>query len=367
MFGKLLVAQLKMLVRNRGALIGAMILPIFFAGLLGAATKISEGVTKLAVVNEGGDTGARFIRDLRAITRATEAGPMKVFQVTQLDSRGALRRAFEERRLDGALVVPNIDDKAQVIFVFDEENATQFGRTSERIRSFVERYNLRLTGGSEVLTLSEPVPLRTRETRTPFEYALPGILMFSVIFSALSFGGTQAIKYRESGVFKRLMVTPASSRSFLLSEGLTKALVAVVQTALVLAVGLVVEGEAPPATTLWLFPLAVMGVMVFINIGFTAAGLSGNPEAVSGVTTLIGMVLVIVSGGLLQTIFPPEISQAVAYLPIQPMQNAMLGVISSQTSPFEVAPVETAVLGAWVVGTFALALWIFRFRPPSKR
>jgi ABC-type multidrug transport system permease subunit len=358
MFLKLLVAQLKMLVRNRGALVAVMIMPIFFAGLLGAASRIGEGDTKLAVINEGGESGALFIKALRST---------KAFEVTELDSRAKLESSFEERKLDGALVIPKIDNKAEVLFIFDERNAALFGRTQERVSSFVERYNLELSGGSEILTLGRPVPLRTRDLRSQFQYQLPGILMFSVIFSALSFGGSQAVKYRESGVFKRLMVTPASPRSFLLSEAVTKAIVALGQTTLVLAVGLVIERTVPPVTTLWLFPLAVMGVMVFINIGFIAAGLSGNPDAVAGVTNLLGIALVLVSGGALQTVFPPEVKQAVAFLPIQPMLNSMLGVITSKASPIEAAPVETAVLATWVAGTFLLALLVFRFRAPSKR
>jgi ABC-2 type transport system permease protein len=358
MFPKLLSAQLKMLIRNRGALIGAIIFPVFFAGLLGAASRITEGETKLAVVNEGGDSGGLFVQGMRET---------KSFEITELKSRRALEPAFEKRKLDGALVVPPISgDKAEVLFIFDEQNATQFGRTQERVRSFVERYNLELAGGSEVITLSIS-PLRTTRTRSIFQYNLPGIIMFSVIFSALSFGGAQAIKYRENGVFKRLMVTPASARHFFVSEAMTRAMLAMGQTTLVLAVGLIIERELPPATTLWLFPLAVMGVMVFVSLGFVVAGISGNPDAVSGVTNLVGMALVLVSGGLLQTLFPPQVKQAVAFLPVQPMVNSMLGVVTTRTSPIESAPGETAILAAWVIGTFVLALMFFRFRAPSKR
>lgn len=358
MFRRLLIAQLKMLLRNRGALIAAIIFPIFFAGLLGAATRLSEGETKLAVVNQGGESGAQLIKALRRTPG---------FRVTELKSATHLQDAFENKQLDGAIVVPRISKTAVVTFVYDEKNAQQAARSGERVQSFIQRYNVELAGGSEVLTL-QASGLRTPGVSKPqFRLALPGILMFSVIFSALSFGGTQAVKYRESGVFKRLMVTPVSPRSFLFGESITRALLAICQTALVLVVGVVFEKSLPPIETLWLLPLAVMGVMVFINLGFVAAGLSDNSDAVGAVTNLIGIVLVIMSGGLLESLFPPQVGKAVEFLPITPMVNAMLGVVIDGANPIAAAPLDTAVLAAWMLGTFVLAIWIFRFRAPSKR
>jgi len=368
MFRRMMVVQLKMLVRNRGSLIASLILPLFFAGLLGAATHISEDTSKLAIVNEGGPSGAGFIEVLR------KDGS---FDLTLLGSRGEFKDAFGRRKLDGALVVPEITDKVTISFIFDERKAAQLGRTIERVQSFVQKYNLHLAGGSEVVTIHVS-PLRTTRVIPPFRYVLPTVLMFSVIFSALSFGGSQAVGYRDSGVFKRLMVTPASARLFLLSEATTRALLASVQTLLVLGVGMIIEAQdlkrgqglldvLPPIQVLWLIPLGVMGVLVFINLGFAAAGLAGNTEVVSSVTNLLGTVLVIISGGLLQDIFPPGVARAVQFLPIKPMLDSMLSVVTHDASPLTAAPTETAILAAWVVGTSVLALSLFRFRAPNKR
>ena len=359
MFQKLFVAHLKMLVRNRGALVAALIFPIFFAGLLGAATRISEGETKLAVVNQGGESGTQFLRAMRAAK----------FEITEIRSVAEIENAFEKQRLSGALVIPSLSRKAVVTFVFDEKNTQQFGRTRERVQSFVDKYNLSLAGGSEVISLQER-GLRTpddQKERTLFELVLPSVLMFSVIFATLSFGSTQAVKYRERGVFKRLMVTPLSARSFLVSEMLTRLLLAIVQTTLVFVVGVVIERRVPSPHIFWLYLLALMGVMVFINLGFIAAGLASNPEAVAGVTQLVGVILVVMSGGILQSLFPPQIEKAVEFLPVLPMVNSMLGVVISQKNPFSAAPLETLVLASWAIATFLFAVVVFRFRAPSKR
>ncbi|MGH2813256.1 MAG: ABC transporter permease [Actinomycetota bacterium] len=200
-----------------------------------------------------------------------------------------------------------------------------------------------------------------------FEYTIPSVVVFSVMVGALSLGLSRASRDRDRGVFKRFMVTPLSPRTYLASEMTARALVASVQTVIVLGVGMVVYNVEATGELAWLIPLAIMGTLVFAAIGYVISVFVDNAEVANGVGNGVGLLLILVSGGLPQSLFSPRVGELMAYLPVKPMLEAMRAVVIDQASPLASAPKETAILTGWFVVTVLLVTGVFRFKPPARK
>ncbi|MBW3589599.1 MAG: ABC transporter permease [Actinobacteria bacterium] len=355
MFVQMLRAQFAFMWRNRGALIASLLFPAFFAFMFGLGTRAQERPSRVGVVSESqSETSDQFVVAMREHD----------FEVFPLADAQDLQEDFADMRLNIVVIVPDLQDGGTVRVLFDERFPENLVQTLARIRSLTERFNLDLAGGEERVRFSvrglrgDPLPT--------FQYLLPSIIMFSVIFPALSFGGMRAIQSREKGVFKRLMVTPLAPRTFLVTEMIARGFLVAVQTLIVLLVGLTYNSPIHPES-FWLFVLALMGALIFISLGFFVSSFGRSPETVGGILTLSGFVLIFLSGGLPLSTLPARVTEAVKYLPISPMVNAIRGVILEGTSPFEAAPLETVILSAWFLITLALAVLFFRFKEPAKR
>lgn len=357
MFARLYGLSMRALIRNRGALALVLLLPAVYAGLFGAASRFTETPVALGVVVK--TPTAESDRVAQALISSED------LKVSRIDDDSRIREEFAQKRLDAVLVIPDLRTEGRLTMIFDERSAERLVQTRARLESFVQRYNLTLAGGSERVTMT--VAGLRAVPRPAFEYLLPSIIMFSVILTSLSVGVTRTVRDRERGVHKRLMVTPLSPRTYLLTDAANRATVAIVQTAIVLVVGVAAFGAQATPALVWLFPITLAGALVFVFLGFVVAVTIDNAEAAAGLTQVGGLILIFLSGGLPRNFFPPPLVEAFAYLPLRPMVEAMRGVVIDQTGPLPAAPRDTAILAAWLLVAVVLGLTTFRFKEPSRR
>lgn len=357
MVARLYFLNLKALSRNPGALLLILALPALYSVLFGLVSRLTEREVNVALVTS--QVHANSGDFMRAITADGS------FRVTQLESEEEIREAFRTTRLDAALIVPDLERDEHVTLVFDERRPERLPQTRARIQSFIERYNFSSSGGGD------RVELDVRGLRGPerplFEYALGSVIMFSVVLAALNLGATRAIRDRERGVHKRLLVTPLSPTRYLLADAATQATSGVVQTAVVLTVGIVAYDLPAKTSYLWLFPVAIGGVIILLSIGFVLASVVESTEAAVGLANTLGILLIFLSGGIPQDLFPPRLIQMGEYLPFRAMVEAIRGVVIDGGPLWRAAPRETAILAAWLIVSVALAFRLFKFREPSRK
>lgn len=358
MFRKLFVANIKGIRRDPGLLFVTLFFPAFYSFIFGLGGQFSSSPPKLAVIGES--------RSPESVSFYEALTSTKAFEVTKLKEGADLKAAFDRRKLDGVVFIPDLAKHRTVRLVFDERGTEKLSATIAKLRSFIQGHNLRLVGATEAVTLGKPTGLRG-PLRPSFEYSMPPILMFSVIFTALSFGATRATQLRERGVFKRLMVTPLNPRTFMFADMATRMIIAAAQTAIVIIVGTLFYHLRPSPALAWLFLLASAGNLVFIGLGFAASSVSDHPDIVSNITSLAGVMLIFFSGGLPLAFFPPGVVKFVSYFPMRPMIESIRGVVIDKSSPLTAAPTDTAILAAWLALALALAYFGFKFREPSKR
>ncbi|HVE76482.1 MAG TPA: ABC transporter permease [Actinomycetota bacterium] len=362
MLAKLFVTNLKMFTRDKGTLAATLLFPVLMSVIYGLAVKSNVKPLKLVVAASPAPASQQLIS---ALEGAREKN-IKIFIIRRVNSEKAAREAFKSTQIDGALIVPDITEKGVVTFLYDEKSPEKYFRAIGLVEAAIKSYNLQRAGAVETVQFLRQ-GLRGGDRGQGFEAFLPGLLMFTVVLSSLSFGASRIIGYRETGVFKRLMVTPLRPRVFLSAEILSRATIASVQTTVVLLLAVVAYDAQVKGAAFWLFLLAIMGALFFVMIGFAISGMSDSPTAAAGVAQLLGLLLIMFGGGFPTSFLPPALGKILGYLPVAPMSDAMRVVILDGKSPITAAPRESIILTTWVAFSIALAYLTFRFREPSKK
>jgi ABC-2 type transport system permease protein len=215
-------------------------------------------------------------------------------------------------------------------------------------------------GVPKMLTLTEEA-VQSRQF-SYIDFLLPGIMGMGLMFNALIGIATDITRYREQSILKRIRATPLPPRAFVLGQVLAYLVVVVIQATLIILVGKLLFDATVYGSLLALYAIALVGTMIFLNIGFTIAGLSRTPNGASGFANVIAFPMMFLSGTFFPTAdLPAVIAAVVEYLPLTPIMDAMRSV-SLHGEPLSALGSQLLLIGAWVVASFALAASTFRFR-----
>jgi ABC-2 type transport system permease protein len=190
---------------------------------------------------------------------------------------------------------------------------------------------------------------------------IPGIAGMSVMtttFTALAFNVTFL---REQGILKRIKGTPLPPLSYfggLIANAVANA---VVQVALVIAIGHVIYSVPWPHDWLELIVFVLLGVVAFSSLGIAMAQAIPNFDSAAAYVNAVFLPMIFISGTFYESKHLPAVLDAVArILPLRHVIDGLRGSIlrgSGLTHHVE----GLVVLAAWCVGGIFLALRYFRW------
>jgi ABC-2 type transport system permease protein len=190
---------------------------------------------------------------------------------------------------------------------------------------------------------------------------IPGIAGMSVMtttFTALAFNVTFL---REQGILKRIKGTPLPPLSYfggLIANAVANA---VVQVALVIAIGHVIYSVPWPHDWLELIVFVLLGVVAFSSLGIAMAQAIPNFDSAAAYVNAVFLPMIFISGAFYDTKHLPAVLDAVArILPLRHVIDGLRGSIlrgSGLTHHVE----GLVVLAAWCVGGIFLSLRYFRW------
>lgn len=168
----------------------------------------------------------------------------------------------------------------------------------------------------------------------------------------------QLAMHRDQGVLKGLMATPLPAGVFVAAKALSSLSVVVLETLVVLLVGVVVLGAPVPVAPLLLAAYLVVGTAAFTAIGFAVASIiptsDSAPAIVNG--TYLGLILASVVLAEVDQL-PDVVQDAGAALPLGHLFG---GVRDAWLGGGEAHLLGMAVLVAW--GLLAAVWTVRRFR-----
>jgi ABC-type multidrug transport system permease subunit len=194
------------------------------------------------------------------------------------------------------------------------------------------------------------------------DFLVPGLLGMNLMGTGMWGIGFSLVLARNGNLLKRLVAAPVR-RSHLLAAQLTSRLIFLIPEAGALllfarfALGVPFRGSF-----LLLVAVSLLGALAFSGLGLLTAARPRTIEGVSGIMNMVMVPMWIFSGIFFSTErFPAKIQPFVQALPLTALNDALRGVMLQGTGLMPLLP-ELAVLAAWGVLSFVLALKIFRWQ-----
>jgi len=251
------------------------------------------------------------------------------------------------------LALPASGDKVE--YRYDDTNPE--GRTA---RMLADRSIQRAAGRVD------PVPSDDRIMREAgsryIDFLIPGLLGMNLMGSAIWGIGFGIVDARRKKLIKRLIATPMPKHYYLLSFLLSRLLMLVVEVGVVVGFGIFVFDVPVRGSALTLVALCVLASMCFCAVGLLIASRAQTIEAASGLMNLVMMPMWIVSGVFFSSQrFPEVVQPIIKALPLTATIDALRAHMLQGASFAQLAP-QMAILGAWLIVCFTLALKLFRWR-----
>jgi ABC-type multidrug transport system permease subunit len=193
------------------------------------------------------------------------------------------------------------------------------------------------------------------------DFLIPGLIAVNTMGGGLWGIGFMLVNMRIGKLLKRLVATPMPRRDFLLALLGTRLTFLIPDLAVLLLLGTLMF-RMPIRGNLGLVVLVdVVGALAFSGIGMLVACRTSTTEAVSGLMNLIMLPQYLFSGVFFSSErFPDSAQHFIQALPLTQLVSALRRVILEGATFLDVAP-ALAILAAWAVVTFALALRFFRW------
>jgi ABC-2 type transport system permease protein len=191
------------------------------------------------------------------------------------------------------------------------------------------------------------------------EVLIPGVAGMGVLattFTALAFNLTLL---RDEGVLKRIRGTPMPAGAYLAGFIGSATLNAVLQVALVVAIGNLLYGVDWPQDPLMLIGFTLLGVVCFAALGVAFSHIIPNEDAAPAYTNAVFLPLIFISGVFYSADDLPEALKAIAEaLPLKHLIDGLSEAIVGGGGDVGTAAL---VVGGWAVAGLFLAVRYFRW------
>lgn len=242
-------------------------------------------------------------------------------------------------------------------------NPQETGAFISLVKSVVDETNLRLEGVTTPAITVQQTELSGRQSRY-IDFALPGQIGFSLLSTAI-FGTVFGLIFlKKSLVLKRMFATPTKALTILFAQGSSRLIVALLQTILILTLGVVVFKFYLPhgiLTYMELLFLSTIGLIAFLGFGYFMAGLANDENSAGPLVNLITLPQFLLSGTFFPTDNLPTWIQPIANnLPLSYFNMAVRKVTTEGGDITQTAPYILGLL-IWGAVMYLLAARTFKW------
>ena len=357
---KLTTSTLKMFVRNRQSLFFTLFMPLVIMAIFGMVGFDKVAPTKLGIVSSNPTPATKAFID-----QLSSAPNIKLTSGTE----AALRDALKKNELAAVFVIP--DDlipvpsagsppTVRVVTVLENVGQLQQAKIAESIMGqILDKTTIALAGSPQFFTLAtEEVSVRSTKY---IDFLLPGIVGMSLMQMAVFSVAFVFADYKEKGILKRLLATPMKPQQFVTAQVVTRLLVALAQSTILIAVGVWLL-HTHIYGSIWLIALcAILGSIMFLGLGFTISGFANTVESVPAIANLIVFPMLFLGGTFFPTDGMPVLLQHIVhYLPLQYLTHSLREVMANGVGIGAIA-YDLYWMLAWSAVLVGFAMFTFRF------
>jgi ABC-2 type transport system permease protein len=281
-FLAMLVANLKMTVRNRQAIFWNLAFPALFILIFGAVF--------------GNDSLSSF-----EIGIAGPDGPARQQVIAGLETSDAFSLHFgsEEEEMNAlndndrqiVLVLPEqVGPDSPILFYYNEQG----GPTGSIAQQTTQNALYQIFGSGEQVPI-DARPVSTRDI-TFIDFFVPGILGMSIMNAGIIGLSTAFTSYREKGILRRIKVTPFALWKFILARIASQIVVIFATSAILVGLATAVWGLEVRGNWLLIALTIFTGSLAFLAIGYAISSFARNTETAASYANLITFPMLFLSG-----------------------------------------------------------------------
>jgi ABC-type multidrug transport system permease subunit len=336
---QLTLARLREFVREPEALFWAFVFPVVMSVVMAVAFPGSGSRPALIGIAPG--AGAAGVR----AALAAQPG------ITLRDvAPGAEERALREGEVH-LIVVPTMPPT----YRFDPER-----EESRTARLLVDDALKRSAGRTDPWTAREE-PQQIPGSRY-IDWLIPGLVGLGIMSSSMWGIGFSVAQSRMRKVLKLLVATPMRRRHYLGAQMLARLAFLGPEVGIPVAFGVYVLSMPMRGSLGALVVVSVLGALAFGALGLFVASRARTFEAISGLMNVSMLPMWLLSGVFFSAAnFPPSVQPVIQSLPLTALNDALRAVIL-EAATLRTVQAELWTLVAWGIGSFAVALRIFRWR-----
>lgn len=342
-FASLATAMAKGFFRDKMAVFFAILFPLMFLVLFGGLLT-DIGTSKSEVIQVG--SVALFDR---APPQAKEALAETLTVTKSEDKEAALAKV---RTGDADAAVIQSGDSISVFYSRADGIAAATVRGV--FQGIVQSANVAATGQEPKFDLSaQPVE---DESLTAIQFVTPGLLGWAIAMGATFGAATNLVAWRKNGLLRRLRLAPINTSSVVFARVVVSIVVATVQAAIFVGLGMAVFGLQLTGSWYMMIPLLLAGTLAFMAIGLLAGSVAKTEEGAVGLANFIILPMAFLSGSFFPLDGTPEWLQTVSnLLPLKHLNDGMLATMVRGEGPSAAVVPILILLGFTVVLTAASA------------
>lgn len=277
-----------------------------------------------------------------------------------------LEKKIRQGKLSGIISVEAANTqppKYIVEIISSQANPQEAASIRSLVQGITDQTNLKLANVTDPAVTIQQSQISGRQLRY-IDFALPGQIGFALLSTAI-FGTVFGLIYlKKALVLKRMFATPTRAMTILLAQGGSRLIMALLQTIVILILGVIVFKFYLPhgfITFLELLLLSTIGLGAFLGFGYFFAGLANDENSAGPLVNLVTLPQFLLSGTFFPTENLPGWLQPIANnLPLSYFNNAVRHITTEGGILIETWPYILGMV-AWGAVMYFLAARTFRW------
>lgn len=375
-----LIANLKMTFRNKQVLFWTLFFPIFMMLIFGSIFQGENRAYEVGIINKSNSQTAKtFVKTLKKVDALKVTQKSENHEKDELEAGNRVAVIIIPKSLaDPKKPAPiKIQSKAMgmpsklpiskpikikpvdIKILYNENKAQDANLVSTILSQITGKFNQKISGSVEAIKIKKEA-FKSRNLKY-IDFLLPGLLAMSLMMGGIVGIATGIATLRERGVLKRLLATPLNPAVFFAVQLVTRLLMALVQAAIMIGIGILAFGAHFYGNIFTLTIVLAFGASVFLVFGLVMASVAKNVETVEPMSRAATMPMLFLGGVFFPIESMPAWLQPISRaLPLTYMSDALRQVISEGASLYTIR-IDLLVLLVWGIIGFFIASKIFRW------
>ncbi len=346
---KLILASLKMFMRQREAILWSIVLPLFMVFLFSFVKFDGVGSVALGIANHSPDT--TLVQQLHAIRM------LKVSHGSVEQELTALQRG--ERAL--VLEVP------ATFQAYGNDSLTLY-LNAEKVQDAQAGKMIIQRTLDEIIFRQNHLPRHALREQTVnsrnlsyIDFLLPGILAMSIMQGGVFGVAFSFVILKKRGILRRLLATPMPTSDFIIAQVLSRLLILLLQVLVMVGAGVLFFKLHFIGNIFNMLVVGVLGGVIFLSIGFALSGVSKSEDQVAPLANIITLPMMMLSGVFFSRANLPGFAHVITdFFPLTYLADGLRAIAIEGATLLDLVP-QLIGLTVWAVITLFIAVKAFRW------